>query len=59
VKTLVALDPDGRGCLRKTFVGELLGLEQGKVVVAQQDQPEDRVELAQVDIEKVNIEPQF
>ncbi|MBW2185238.1 MAG: ribosome maturation factor [Deltaproteobacteria bacterium] len=59
VKTLVALDPDGRGYLRKTFVGELIGLEQGKVMVDQQDQPEGRVELAQVDIDKVNIEPQF
>lgn len=59
VKTLVALDPDGRGCRRKTFVGELIGLEQGKVVVDQQNQPEGRVELAQADIEKVNIEPQF
>jgi len=59
VKTLVALDPDGRGYLRKTFVGELLGLEQGNVVVNQQDQPEGRVELARGDIEKVNIEPQF
>lgn len=59
VKTLVALDPDGRGCRRKTFVGELLGLEQGNVIVYLQDQPEGRVELARGDIEKVNIEPQF
>lgn len=59
VKTLVALDPDGRGYLRKTFVGELIGLEQGKIVIDQQDQPTGRVELAQVDVEKVNIEPQF
>lgn len=59
VKTLVALDPDGRGCRRKTFVGELIGLEQGKVVVDLQDQPPGRVELAQADIDKVNIEPQF
>ena len=58
-KTLVALDPDGRGYRRKTFVGELIGLEQGKVVIDQQDQPEGRVELSRSDLEKVNIEPQF
>ncbi|MEA3466298.1 MAG: ribosome maturation factor [Thermodesulfobacteriota bacterium] len=58
-KTLVALDPDGRGYRRKTFVGELVGLEQGKVIIYQQDQPESRVELSRDDLEKVNIEPQF
>lgn len=58
-KTLVALDPDGRGCRRKTFVGELLGLENGKVIIDQQDQPDGVVELLRDDLEKVNIEPQF
>ncbi len=58
-KTVVALDPDGRGYKRKSFVGELIGLVQGKVVVDQQDQPPGRVELSRDDIDKVNLEPQF
>jgi len=58
-KTVVALDPDGRGYKRKNFVGELIGLVQGRVVIDQQDQPPGRVELAVADIDKVNLEPQF
>lgn len=59
VKTLAAIDPDGRGYLRKTFVGELLGLKDGLLAVDQNDQPEGRVDLAMDNVEKVNLEPQF
>jgi len=58
-KTLNALDPDGRGYKRKSFVGELVGLEDGKVVINQQDQPPGRVELVRAELDKVNLEPQF
>jgi ribosome maturation factor RimP len=58
-KTLVALDPDGRGYKRKSFVGELIGLVDGKVVIDQHDDPVGRVELAQADLEKLNLDPQF
>lgn len=58
-KTVIALDPDGRGYKRKSFVGELIGLEDGKVVIDQQDKPPGRVALAREDIDRVNLEPQF
>ncbi|MDY0190419.1 MAG: ribosome maturation factor RimP [Desulfuromonas sp.] len=58
-KTVVALDPDGRGYKRKSFVGKLIGLVDGKVVVDQQDEPQGQVELSRSDIDKVNLEPQF
>jgi len=37
VKTFEQLDPDGRGYTRKTFSGLLLGLEDDKVRIEQQD----------------------
>ena len=37
VKTKESVDPDGRGCERKTFRGELGGMKDGKVSVIQND----------------------
>lgn len=37
IKTYERLDPDQRGHLRKTFVGTLLGLEDGRVRIEQND----------------------
>ncbi len=59
VKTTLPLDPDGRGYLRKTFIGILRGLENDAVVVELQEPPPSEVALARNVIERVNLEPQF
>lgn len=58
-RTLVALDPDGRGYKRKTFVGTLVGLSDGKLTIDQYDQPRGLVVLNRDELEKVNLDPQF
>jgi ribosome maturation factor RimP len=59
VKTWEMLDPDGRGHLRKTFTGELLGLENGRVRIRQTDKKGGVVELPLEGIAKANLELDF
>jgi len=59
VKTFEKLDPDDRGHSRKTFVGELLGLEAGKVRILQLDKKGGVVEIPLDGIAKANLEFDF
>jgi len=59
VKTFEKLDPDERGHTRKTFVGELLGLEGGTVRILQQDKKGGVVEIPLDGIAKANLEFDF
>jgi len=59
VKTAALVDPDGRGHSRKTFVGELLGLDDGRIRLRQADQRGGEVLIALTDIAKANLEIEF
>ncbi len=59
VKTFAKLDPDGRGHERKTFVGILLGLENGLVRIEQNDKRGGIIELELSQIAKANLEVEF
>jgi len=59
VKTFEKLDPDERGHSRKTFVGELLGLEAGRVRIMQLDKKGGVVEIPLDGIAKANLEFDF
>lgn len=56
VKTREKMDPDGRGHQRKTFVGELLGIEDGIVRIRQSDSRGGEVALPYDGIDKANLE---
>ncbi len=53
------IDPDNRGHMRKTFFGELLGLEAGLVRLRQSDKRGGVVELALEGIEKAHLDPEL
>jgi ribosome maturation factor RimP len=59
VKTLESLDPDQRGHTRKTFVGTLLGIDNGMVRIEQTDKKGGVVELPFESIGKANLEYEF
>jgi ribosome maturation factor RimP len=59
IKTFETLDPDQRGHTRKTFTGILLGLENDKVRIEQQDKRGGVVEFGLEQIAKANLDPQF
>jgi ribosome maturation factor RimP len=59
VKTFEKLDPDDRGHSRKTFEGELLGLEAGRVRIRQLDKKGGVVEIPLEGIAKANLEFEF
>ncbi|HXV19419.1 MAG TPA: ribosome maturation factor RimP [Desulfuromonadales bacterium] len=59
VKTFEKLDPDDRGHSRKTFEGELLGLESGLVRIRQLDKKGGVVEIPLEGIAKANLEFEF
>jgi len=59
VKTYESLDPDQRGHARKTFVGTLLGIENGMVRIEQTDKKGGVVEFPLEGIAKANIEYEF
>lgn len=59
VKTYEKLDPDGRGHERKTFVGTLLGLEDGMVRIEQNDKPGGVVAFPLAAIAKAHLEFEF
>jgi ribosome maturation factor RimP len=59
IKTHEKLDPDNRGYERKTFVGKLLGYEDGRVRILQADKKGGEIILSLEDIAKANLEPEF
>ncbi len=59
VKTFESLDPDQRGHARKTFVGTLLGIEDGVVRIEQTDKKGGVVEFPLDGIAKANLEYEF
>lgn len=59
IKTYEKLDPDQRGHERKTFVGKLLGFENGLVSLEQNDKKGGVVVLPLAAIAKSNLEPEF
>lgn len=59
IKTLLACDPDGRGHSRKTFVGELQGVDGDSILLLQTDKKGGQVVFALDQIEKANLEFEF
>ena len=59
IKMEEKLDPDNRGYSRKTFVGELLGLEGELIVLRQTDRKGGEIRLPYQDVEKANLEIEF
>lgn len=59
IRMSVKCDPDQRGHQRKTFVGKLLGLRDGMVLLEQTDKKGGLVELPLSDIERANLEIDF
>ncbi len=59
VKTLESVDPDQRGHTRKTFLGEILGFENGVVSLRQTDKKGGVVAIPIEGIAKANLEPEF
>ena len=59
VKTLCMLDPDRRGHNRKTFTGELLGLEGDMIRIALDDKRGGVAMIAVADLEKANLVEEF
>lgn len=59
LKSREMIDPDQRGNKRKTFVGTLLGLEEGKVKLELSDKRGGVIMIALEDLEKANLEEEF
>lgn len=59
IKTYEKLDPDQRGHERKTFVGKLLGFDNGLISLEQNDKKGGVVVLPLAAIAKSNLEPEF
>lgn len=59
LRTLHLLDPDQRGHTRKTFVGILLGLQQGQLRLEQSDEKGGLAVIPLDEIEKANLEEEI
>jgi ribosome maturation factor RimP len=59
IKTRALIDPDERGHRRKTFVGELLGLDGLLLRLRLTDKRGGIITIPLDDIEKANLEPKF
>jgi ribosome maturation factor RimP len=60
LRTRNLLDPDARGHQRKTFVGELCGLEDGSMIrLRQTDKRGGEVTIPLAEIDRANLEPKF
>lgn len=59
LKTRGLIDPDERGHRRKTFLGELLGLDGGMVRLRQTDRRGGEIAIPLEEIDKANLEPVF
>ena len=59
VKSLDMIDPDNRGHKRKTFIGTLLGLHDGRIRMLQTDRKGGEIEIALTEIGSANLDPEF
>ena len=59
VKSKDAIDPDGRGHNRKTFIGELVGFKEGSVCIRQLDKQGGEIEILLSDLDQARLDPQF
>jgi ribosome maturation factor RimP len=59
IKTVVSCDPDGRGYNRKTFVGELQGVDGHAILLLQTDKTGGQVVFDLEQIEKAHLEFDF
>jgi ribosome maturation factor RimP len=59
IKTRKLLDPDVRGHQRKTFVGELCGLDGTLVRLRQTDRRGGEISIPLAEIDRANLEPKF
>jgi ribosome maturation factor RimP len=59
LRTCSLLDPDGRGHQRKTFVGELRGLDGSTVRLRQTDKRGGEIAISLDDIDRAHLEPKF
>ena len=59
LRTLRLLDPDDRGHQRKTFVGELLGVDGTQIRLRQSDRRGGEISIAFETIDKANLELDF
>ena len=59
IKTVMAIDPDGSGRKRKTFVGTLNGFSAGQVLMTlkEKNAPQIKIDLEQID--RANLEFEF
>ncbi len=55
IKTRISCDPDNRGHKRKTFTGELRGVNAGRIVLLQDDKKGGEVTFDLKDIDKANL----
>ena len=59
VKTVIAIDPDGRGRNRKSFVGTLDGFVDGKVLITLKEKSAVQVAIPLDQIDAANLEYEF
>ena len=59
IKSKESIDPDSRGHNRKTFVGELLGLKEGRVSIRQLDKQGGEIEILLTDLDQARLDPEF
>jgi ribosome maturation factor RimP len=59
VKSKDTIDPDGRGYNRKTFIGELVGYKDGRVLIRQLDKMGGEVEILLADLDQARLDPEF
>jgi len=59
LRTRSLLDPDGRGHQRKTFVGELRGLDGSTVRLRQTDKRGGEIAISLDEIDRAHLEPKF
>ena len=59
LKSKNLIDPDQRGTTRKTFVGTLLGFEDGNVRLEQTDKQGGVIVVSLADLDKANLEEDF
>ncbi len=59
IKTFIALDPDGRGQNRKTFIGVIGGVDGTDVLLTTKEKRAVQIKIALDQIEKANLEFEF
>jgi ribosome maturation factor RimP len=59
VKTFEKMDPDDRGHARKTFTGDLIGLEDDRILIQQTDKKGGVVAIPLEAVAKAHLDPEF